>query len=198
MVAALRLVLIGLVLATLSPAPPAEASPFRATVRASQADRDAERDSLFRYLGAARDENEGRAIEREVWLFWLEAPGEREAALMNEALERRHSYDFEGAEERLDRLIELAPHWAEAWNQRATVRFQRGRDEASLSDIEEVLQREPYHFGAMAGQAIILMRQGRFRTAQTILRRAVAIHPFLRERAMILPAPEDPEEERRI
>ena len=33
------------------------------------------------------------------------------------------------------------------------------------------------------------MRHGRFATAQSILRRAVEIHPYLRERAMIVPAP---------
>lgn len=52
-----------------------------------------------------------------------------------------------------------------------------------------VLALEPKHFGAMAGQAIIRMRQGRMRAAQSILRRAVEIHPFLAERAMIVPRP---------
>jgi hypothetical protein len=43
----------------------------------------------------------------------------------------------------------------------------------------------------MAGQAVILMRMGRFRAAQSILRRTVEIHPFLPERVMIVPGPDE-------
>ncbi len=56
----------------------------------------------------------------------------------------------------------------------------------SLSDLEKALELEPRHFGAMAGQARILMRQGRFATGQALLKKAVKIHPFLRERSMIV------------
>jgi Tfp pilus assembly protein PilF len=86
-------------------------------------------------------------------------------------------------------LIAIAPDWAEAWNQRATMRYVQGQYDASLADIEETLAREPRHFGAMAGMALILVQQGRARQAQAILRTAVSIHPFLRERWMIADAP---------
>ncbi len=81
------------------------------------------------------------------------------------------------------------PDWAEAWNQRATLRFLLEDYEGSLADIERVLQLEPKHFGAMAGQVLILMRHGRFDTAQSILRKAVEINPFLAERSMLIDEP---------
>ncbi len=101
-------------------------------------------------------------------------------------MERRSAYDYAGAIAILDRLVALAPDWAEAWNQRATMRFLADDLDGSLADCERVLELEPKHFGALSGQALILMRQGRFDTAQSILRKAVEIDPFLAERALLV------------
>ena len=102
---------------------------------------------------------------------------------------RVRSFDLAGAVAILDELIALTPDWAEGWSQRAAVRFMQGDFEGSLADIEETLQREPRHFGSLAGMAIILMQQGRVEQAQATLRQAVGIHPFLRERGLIVEAP---------
>jgi tetratricopeptide (TPR) repeat protein len=148
-----------------------------------------ESNRLFGFLGAAETETDARSIEDEIWHHWFLAPDSKAAALMDRAMERRRNYDFAGAVEILDELIAANPDWAEAWNQRATIRFMQGDLAGSLADVEETLQREPRHFGAMAGMAIILTQQGRIEQAQSILRKAVKIDPFLRERAMIVPVP---------
>jgi tetratricopeptide (TPR) repeat protein len=166
---------------------------IESTVAGDPADRAATREQLFRALAAAPNEGEALACELDIWRFWLEAPDAEAAAQMNRALDRRRVYDLSGALALLDELVAAKPDWAEAWNQRATIRFGLEDFDGSLADIEEVLRLEPKHFGAMAGQAIILMRHGRFATAQSILRSAVAIHPFLAERAMIVPAPGEPQ-----
>jgi hypothetical protein len=49
-----------------------------------------------------------------------------------------------------------------------------------------VLELEPKHFGALAGKAVILIRQGSMAIAQATLRKAVAIHPFLKERHLLI------------
>ncbi|MCB1501279.1 MAG: hypothetical protein KDK07_16095 [Bauldia sp.] len=167
-------------------------SPLRAEEPALQGDAvayAAEGDRLFVFLAATKTEAEGRAMEDEIWRFWMRAPDQEAAALMDRAMERRRTYDFAGAVEILDRLVAIAPGWAEAWNQRATVRFLQEDYEGSLADIRETLDREPRHFGAMAGMAIILLRQGRAELAQATLHRAVAIHPWLRERSLIVVVP---------
>ena len=169
---------------------PAAAQALESTVAPGPAARAARRERLFGFLARADSSAAGLAMEMEIWHFWLQAPRPEDAELMNEALQRRRVYDLAGAEALLDRLVAQAPDWAEAWNQRATVRFERDDEEGSLADIERALALEPKHFGAMAGQAIILMRTGRMRVAQAILRRAVAIHPYLVERAMLLPSPD--------
>lgn len=149
----------------------------------------AEGDRLFRFLATAGTEADARAVEGEIWRHWMRAPNTAAGGLMARAMDRRRNYDLAGGVAILDELIALAPDWAEAWNQRATLRFMQGAFEESLADIEETLHREPRHFGAMAGMAIILTRQGRVRLAQATLRDAVAIHPFLRERSMIVAIP---------
>lgn len=175
----------------------AAAQPYESSVRDGEGNRATERQKLFRSLAAAGSPAEALTAERAIWRFWLEAPDAEAAQLMNEALKRRAQFDLAGAHETLDALIARNPGWAEAWNQRATIRFMQGDNEASLLDIEETLAREPKHFGALAGQALILIHQGRARTGQSILRQATAIHPYLPERRLLRPAPK-PTEERKI
>ncbi|MEZ5728695.1 MAG: tetratricopeptide repeat protein [Burkholderiaceae bacterium] len=96
----------------------------------------------------------------------------------------------------LDTLIETRPDYAEAWNQRATTYFEIGDDEASLSDIAETLRREPRHFGALAGRAMIRIRRGEISAAIADIEAAMRLHPFLGERRF-LPALRRAVQERR-
>jgi hypothetical protein len=61
--------------------------------------------------------------------------------------------------------------------------------EGSLADIDKVLALEPKHFGALSGQAMILMHQGKMDAGQLALRRAVEIDPFLSMRALLMKPP---------
>lgn len=141
---------------------------------------------LFELLAKAQDEKQARKIENEIWQNWMIQPDEAIQKLVKKAMEARRWYDFAKARKLLNQVIEKAPQYAEGWNQRAFILFLQEKFDEALSDTERALELEPRHFGAMAGQAQILMRQGRFNTAQKILKQAVKIHPFLRERSMIL------------
>lgn len=146
----------------------------------------AERQWLFEALRTAPTERLGRVIEDQVWWYWMrQAPDQESAELMKRAQERREAYDFAGALEIADRLVSRAPGWAAAWNERATILFLQEKYEASLADIERTLELEPKHFGALAGRALIYLRQGRAELARKALGRAVAIHPWLKERDML-------------
>ena len=158
-------------------------------VRGDPAAHAAEGDRVFRFLALAKTEAEGRAMEDQAWLWFMAAPDAASAGLMNRALERRGAFDLDAALAVLDELVAAAPDWAEAWNQRATVRFEKGDFEGSLADIEVTLRLEPRHFGALAGRAIIETGFGRVALAQSDLRRAVAIHPFLKERGLLIATP---------
>jgi tetratricopeptide (TPR) repeat protein len=162
------------------------------TLRGDPATEAAERERLFAALAKSSNAAEASGIASKVWALWFRAPNTDAAAIMQQALEKRGVRDYRGAVTILDTLVETAPDWAEAWNQRATIRYLLRDFEGSLADIDRVLALEPKHFGALSGQAIILMHQGKMAAGQIALRKAVEIDPFLSERALIMgPAGQD-------
>jgi tetratricopeptide (TPR) repeat protein len=86
-------------------------------------------------------------------------------------------WEYDAAEKMLIQLIEVYPDYAEAWNKRATLYFMQGRYDASLIDIEHVLELEPRHFGALGGKAMILRAQGKTVEALKVLKETLAINP---------------------
>lgn len=76
-------------------------------------------------------------------------------------------------------LIARAPHFAEAYNQRAIVLFRLGEFSQAIADCDKVLRLNPYHFGAASGLAQCYVKQKKFRAALRSYRRAYRIHPFL-------------------
>ncbi|MEZ5661708.1 MAG: hypothetical protein R3E83_25365 [Burkholderiaceae bacterium] len=142
-------------------------------------------DRLFEALGRASNESEARAIENRIWQTWTSHPNPEIHALMQEVLADRRVAAFERALARLDRILAIDPDYAEAFNQRATIEFNRGNDFASLQAIAETLQREPRHFGSIAGRAVIRLRQGKPALAAQNILAAMRFHPFLKERHLL-------------
>ena len=174
------------------PTTPASAEGGVTALRGDPAAESAERERLFAALAKASNAAEASGLVSQVWALWFRAPNAEVAAIMEEALERRGKRDYPGAAEILDGLVDSAPEWAEAWNQRATIRYLLRDFEGSLADIDRVLDLEPKHFGALSGQALILMHQGQMAAGQLALRKAVEIDPFLSERALLMgPAGQD-------
>ena len=87
--------------------------------------------------------------------------------------------DFELAIKLLNAVIELKPSYTQAWNRRATMYFLQKDYGHALTDIREVLVREPRHFGALAGLGLILEEFGDDKDALKAYRRALAIDPRL-------------------
>ena len=145
----------------------------------------ATRDRLFERLASARDEEEGRQAESAIWRFWLDHADPLVNAAMYDAMRRRDSYEWDEALAIFDRVVELVPDYAEGHNQRAFVLFLKERDDDATMGLKRTLELEPRHFGAMAGMALILMRANKQDEAFDWLRKAVAIHPFLKERHML-------------
>lgn len=156
-------------------------------LQAQPLDRDALRDRLFDRLAAATTEEEGRRAEDAVWTMWIDHPDAEIRDAIARGMRQRESYEWDEALETFSFVVERDPGYAEGWNQRAFIHFLKGNDEASLADLEKALELEPRHFGALAGKALIHLGADRFEEGQALLREAVAIHPFLKERRMIVP-----------
>jgi len=76
-------------------------------------------------------------------------------------------------------LLEKAPRFAEAYNQRAIVYFRLGDWTKSVADCERALRLNPFHFGAAGGMAQCFMKQKKLRAALRSYRRANRINPRL-------------------
>lgn len=161
---------------------PAVAAGF--TPAKPEVDRAEQLDRLFARLCAAPDAVSAREITDRIWTLWISPKDPQLAALVDRAFKRRHVGDYDGAIQVLDRIIANWPDYAEGWNQRATIHFLRKDYEASLMDIAETLAREPRHFGALAGRAVIRLRQGKRALAMQNVSKALEIHPFLPEKGL--------------
>jgi tetratricopeptide (TPR) repeat protein len=148
-------------------------------------DRTAERASLLRDLVEAPDPLRGELATAEVWRFWFRAPDAEAQLLLDRGGVRMREGDFAVAKAEFTALIGYCPAFAEGWNQRAFARFLKGDLDGSLADIAEVLAREPAHFGALAGQVQIFLKQGKPERADEALRAALAVNPWIGERAIL-------------
>ena len=136
-------------------------------------------DPVFERLAAAETPAAGQRIEAAIWDVWRVAPDDRAQALLDEGYRLRRSYALDEAEAVLEELTRYCPDYAEGWNQLAAVRHDDGRHDAALEAIDRVLALEPRHFGALAGRAMSLAKQGRHRRARAAGRRAAELHPWI-------------------
>ena len=111
-----------------------------------------------------------------LWSLWFRAgtdPNNRELRrLMRQS-------DPQKAIAGLDALIAKAPHFAEAYNQRAIFYYRLGDYSRSVADCERVLKLNPYHFGALSGMGQCYMKLKKSRAALKAFRSALLINPAL-------------------
>ena len=106
---------------------------------------------------------------------------------MSKALSAMNKGNLEKAERELTRLIKKNPNFVEAWNKRATVRFFNGDLSGSETDVFEVLSREPRHFGAISGLALINVHVGALEEAVKAYEMLLNIHPHAEDAKRYLP-----------
>ena len=76
-------------------------------------------------------------------------------------------------------VIRRKPEFAEGWNKRATVYFMLGDYTKSLSDCDEVVRRNPYHWGALSGYGMIYLQLDQPARALEYFEKALAVNPNL-------------------
>ena len=87
--------------------------------------------------------------------------------------------EYEEAISRFTRAIEIDPTFAEAYNQRAIVKYLQERYDESLEDCVRAVERMPCHFGAWAGMGHCHAQQGRLSEALECYKKALSINPHL-------------------
>lgn len=136
-------------------------------------------------LSNSKGEGDARVLTQELWSLWTDAPDERAQALLDQGMRQRSNYDFLGARDTLDRLVEYCPDFAEGYNQRAFASYLRQDYGAALTDLDVTLSLMPNHVAALSGKALTLMGLGRNDEAQDVLRQALRMNPWLSERALL-------------
>jgi tetratricopeptide (TPR) repeat protein len=128
---------------------------------------------------ALRDRDEGvRAMaEASLWQLWSRSGDAQIDAQLQQGIEQMSRRDATGAIETFTRIIERKPEFAEGWNKRATIYFLVGEYDKSLRDCDEVMRRNPLHFGALAGYGQIYLRLGQPEKALEYFDKALAVNP---------------------
>lgn len=144
-----------------------------------KADRTRGLDFLFGALKAAPDEASAKHVEARIWAQWIATPSDTAQLLMVRAKAAVDAKQLDVALELLGAIVKLRPDYTEAWNRRATVYYLKDDYDHALHDLEQVLAREPRHFGALAGVGMIMRDLGDDKRALDAFRKALAINPHL-------------------
>ena len=136
-------------------------------------------DFLFGALKVAPDEASAKNVESRIWALWMQTPSDTAALLMVRAKAAMDAQQYYIALKLLDAVVKLRPDYIEGWNRRATVYYLQNDYAHSLQDIEQVLVREPRHFGALAGLGMIMQDIGDDKRALEAFRKALAVNPYL-------------------
>jgi tetratricopeptide (TPR) repeat protein len=83
-------------------------------------------------------------------------------------------------------VIARAPGFAEGWNKRATAYYMMGELDRSLADCEEVVKRNPAHFGALSGFGLIYLQKEDLPRAAEYFEKALAVDPTLAQVKAVL------------
>jgi tetratricopeptide (TPR) repeat protein len=193
-----KLILIAIALACLIPALPAAAdspAPSRAQALAALKKSDPQErrrgalgletvgrmDDAPALLAALRDPDDlVRSIAEEaLWAVWSRSGDARVDDLLRRGISEMDAERLGEAIATFTRVIELRPEFAEGWNKRATVYFLAGEYRRSLADCNEVIKRNPQHFGALSGYGQIYLQLDQPDKALEYFRRAIAVNPNL-------------------
>ena len=134
--------------------------------------------ALFRQL---RDSDDlVRALtENSIWQTWSRSGDAKVDALFKVGVEQMNQGRTEAAIDTFTEIIRRKPDFAEGWNKRATIYFLVGDYDKSLADCDEVIKRNPQHWGALAGYGQIYVQLDRPEEALTYFQRALAVNPNL-------------------
>jgi len=122
-----------------------------------------------------------------MWRIWSRSGDPAIDQLFARGLEHMQGADYDDALAVFNEIVARKPEFAEGWNKRATLYYLLGRNQQSLRDCDEVLRRNPNHFGALSGVGQIHLRLGNLQLALEYFRRALQVNPNLDGLRQVIP-----------
>jgi tetratricopeptide (TPR) repeat protein len=117
--------------------------------------------------------------ENSIWQVWSRSGDAKVDALFSVGVEQMNHGQAQPAIDTFTEIIRLKPDFAEGWNKRATIYFLIGEYDKSLHDCDEVVKRNPQHWGALSGYGQIYLQLDKPEQALVYFQRALAVNPNL-------------------
>lgn len=132
---------------------------------------------------ALHDDDRGVRIlaENGIRELWCRVGTESQRQQLSIIVRLNASQQYDQAILRASELIEQAPAFAEAWNQRAIGHYQLAQYEQSANDCHQALEINPYHFGAAVGMAHCYLELQDAFAALECFRRAIKLNPGMED-----------------
>jgi tetratricopeptide (TPR) repeat protein len=132
---------------------------------------------LFRRLREDESPFVREFAERGLRLLWSRSGDAALDRLLAQGSEHMEAGRHEQAIDAFSQVIRRKPGFAEGWNLRATAYYLTGEYQRSLADCDEVIKRNPRHFGALAGYGQIYFNLEQYEKALEYWRRALEVNP---------------------
>ena len=136
-------------------------------------------DDLFEQLAITTSDEEASNITREIWQRWTANDDPDVSQLMQIGIRALNYSTYRKALQSFDRVIEIAPEFAEGWNKRATLYYHIKEYRRSMDDIKKTLRLEPRHFGAWSGLGLVSIAQENYAGALAAFKKALSINPHI-------------------
>jgi tetratricopeptide (TPR) repeat protein len=124
------------------------------------------------------DETVRERSTKELWRIWFHQKGVYGLELLGRSQTLLEAGEVVEAETLLTELVQDQPDFAEAWNRRAVLYYFQGQYRKSLADCQQVIDLNPFHFGALHGMGLSYAALGEYVAAIQAFRRALEIQPY--------------------
>jgi tetratricopeptide (TPR) repeat protein len=190
--------LAAVLLLMMAAAPPAEQAALVERLRSGGVE---ERRSAAERLGAIGDDGATSALVQalrdpdstvrseahdSLWAIWHRSGDPAIDSLLAQGIALMQSGRLPESVAVFSDVIARAPAFAEGWNKRATAYYLMGELDRSLADCEEVVKRNPVHFGALSGFGLIYLQKEDLPRAAEYFEKALAVDPTLDQVATVL------------
>jgi tetratricopeptide (TPR) repeat protein len=128
-----------------------------------------------------RDRGVRMLADHGIRALWRRDGNTRQRQHLARVCRLNHGGQYAEAVREAEALIDDAPWFAEAWNQRGIGLFALKRFEDSANDCHQTLELNAYHFGAAVGMAHCYLELDEPVAALENFRRALALHPDLED-----------------
>jgi tetratricopeptide (TPR) repeat protein len=136
--------------------------------------------TLYDQLKQAPSEEAAELVSKAIERVWRQSGSDTADLLMERAGIAIQAKNLDLALGILSSLVEIAPEYAEGWNQLATVYFLQEDYERAMRGLRHVLALEPQHYKAIEGLSLILREIGDKQGALRATRRALGVYPRLK------------------